>query len=77
METIRKVVSVGGDRLLEVRLPDTVPPGLVELIVIVQPLSQLTEVLEQSDESLDLFGFLPRRIDPLEFQQALRAEWDD
>ena len=36
-----------------------------------------TEVSQEEEESLDLFGFLPKRIDPLEFQQALRAEWDD
>ncbi|MBO1347201.1 MAG: hypothetical protein EBE86_007295 [Hormoscilla sp. GUM202] len=77
METIRKVVSIGCDRQLEIRLPDAVEPGLVEVIVVVQPLSPLTEVPEEPDEPLDLFGFLPKRVDPLEFQKALRAEWDD
>ncbi|MBC6422158.1 MAG: hypothetical protein GDA38_11885 [Hormoscilla sp. SP12CHS1] len=38
METIRKVVSIGCDRQLEIRLPDAVEPGLVEVIVVVQPL---------------------------------------
>ncbi len=77
METIRKVVSVGSDRQLEIRLPDTVEPGLVEVVVVLQSLPPLTEVLPEEDETLDLFGFLQKRIDPLEFQQALRAEWDD
>ena len=77
METIRKVVSVGSDRQLEIRLPDTVEPGLVEVVVVLQSLPPRTEVSPEEDEALDLFGFLPKRIDPLEFQQALRAEWDD
>ena len=77
METIRKVVSVGSDRQLEIRLPDTVKPGLLEVVVVVQSLPSLAEVSPEEDEVLDLFGFLPKRIDPLEFQQGLRAEWDD
>ncbi|MDY6804576.1 MAG: hypothetical protein SXA11_12315 [Cyanobacteriota bacterium] len=77
METIRKVVSVGSDRQLEIRLPDTVKPGLLEVVVVVQSLPSRRSVSPEEDEVLDLFGFLPKRIDPLEFQQALRAEWDD
>ncbi len=77
METIRKVVSVGSDRQLKVPLPDTVEPGLLEVVVVVQSLPPLRSVSPEEDEALDLFGFLPKRIDPLEFQQALRAEWDD
>ncbi|MGD1701517.1 hypothetical protein [Dapis sp. BLCC M229] len=75
METIRKVVYVGSDRQLEISLPDTVEPGLVEVVVVVQSLPPPTEVSREGEEALDLFGFLPKRIDPLEFQQALRAEW--
>ncbi|MBC6424266.1 MAG: hypothetical protein GDA38_24330 [Hormoscilla sp. SP12CHS1] len=55
-----KVLSV--DRQLEIRLPDAVEPGLVEVIVVVQPLSPLTEVPEEPDEPLDLFGFLQKRV---------------
>ncbi|NEQ37304.1 MAG: hypothetical protein F6K40_13920 [Okeania sp. SIO3I5] len=77
METIRKVVYVGSDRQLEISLPDTVEPGLVEVVLVVQSLPRVTEVSQEGEETLDLFGFLPKRVDPLEFQQALRAEWDE
>lgn len=77
METIRKVVYVGSDRQLEISLPDTVEPGLVEVVLVVQSLQPVTKISQQGEETLDLFGFLPKRIDPLEFQQALRAEWND
>lgn len=32
---------------------------------------------ENHELSLDGFGFLPQRVDPLVFQQQLRQEWDD
>jgi len=37
------------DLQLEIRLPDTVEPGLVEVVVVVQPLSQLTEVSDTEE----------------------------
>ncbi|MGD1809330.1 hypothetical protein ACP6PL_28385 [Dapis sp. BLCC M126] len=45
--------------------------------MVVQSLPLVREVSQEEEEALDLFGFLPKRIDPLEFQQVLRAEWDD
>ncbi|NEP90961.1 MAG: hypothetical protein F6K18_31415 [Okeania sp. SIO2C2] len=45
--------------------------------MVVQSLPPPTEVSLEGEEALDLFGFLPKRIYPLEFQQALRAEWGD
>ena len=45
-------------------------------MVVVQSLPPVTEV-SQEEKALDLFGLLPKRIDPLEFQQALRAEWGE
>ncbi|NJL20994.1 MAG: hypothetical protein HC895_09500 [Leptolyngbyaceae cyanobacterium SM1_3_5] len=70
METIRQIVQVSGDRKIELTLPDAVQPGLVEIVVVLQPLPQ--PALPQIP---NLFGFLPARIDPLQFQQALRDEW--
>ncbi|NEO56943.1 MAG: hypothetical protein F6K54_30045 [Okeania sp. SIO3B5] len=77
METIRKVVYVGSDRKLEISLPDTVEPCLVEVVVVVQSLPPVTKISQEGEETLDFFGFLPKRIDTLEFQQGLRAEWHD
>lgn len=73
METIRQIVNVDDDRKIELTLPDTVQPGLIEIVVILQPLQQPQPALPQIP---NLFGFLPARIDPLQFQQALRDEWN-
>lgn len=73
METIRQIVNVNDDRKIELTLPDTVQPGLIEIVVVLQPLQQTQPALPQIP---NLFGFLPTRIDPLQFQQALRDEWN-
>jgi len=72
METIRQIVQVNGDRKVEITLPEGVPPGLVEIVVVLQPLQSVPT----PTPSPNLFGFLPSRIDPLQFQQALRNEWN-
>lgn len=74
METIRQVIEVKGDRKVEITLPDTIQPGLVEMVVVVQSMSQTD--LEAIPPSINLFGFLPQRIDPLQFQRQLRDEWN-
>jgi hypothetical protein len=73
METIRQIVHVNRDRKIELTLPDAVQPGLVEVVVVVQPLQQS---LPDSEQIPNLFGFLPIRVDPLQFQQNLRNEWN-
>ncbi len=72
METIRQIVRVNGDRKIEITLPETTPPGLVEIVVVLQPLQQPPTPTPLPN----LFGFLPYRIDPLQFQQSLRNEWN-
>ena len=73
METIRQVIEVKGDRKVEIILPDTIQPGLVAMVVVVQSMPQ-TDV--ETPPSSNLFGFLPRRIDPLQLQRQLRDEWN-
>ncbi|PSB24536.1 hypothetical protein [Stenomitos frigidus] len=73
METIRQVIEVKGDRKVEITLPDIIQPGLVEMVVVVQSMPQ-TDF--ETVPSSNLFGFLPRRIDPLQFQRQLRDEWN-
>jgi hypothetical protein len=72
METIRQIVLVNRDRKIELTLPEGVQPGLVEIVVVLQPLEQSKSTLT---EIPNLFGFLESRIDPLQFQRALRDEW--
>lgn len=71
METIRQVVTVPSDRKIELTLPETVEPGLVEIVIVLQPLPN-----SQSLPRKSLFGFLPKRIDPMEFQGQMRDEWN-
>jgi len=72
METIPQVIEVKGDRKVEITLPNTIQPGLVEMVVVVQPMPRTQ--LEAAPPSSNLFGFLPQRIDPLQFQRQLRDE---
>ncbi|MBW4580904.1 MAG: hypothetical protein KME42_15160 [Tildeniella nuda ZEHNDER 1965/U140] len=72
METMRQIVQVNSDRKVELTLPDAVEPGLVEIVVVLQPLQPSQTPAAQS---INLFGFLPTRIDPLQFQRELRDEW--
>ena len=79
METIRQVVQVGKSRQIQITLPESVEPGLVEVVIVVQPLSNQTKLTDdraQENQIVELFGFLPRRVEPLQFQQKLRKEWD-
>ena len=72
METMRQIVQVKSDRKVELTLPETTQPGLVEIVVVLQPLQPSQTAAAQS---ADLFGFLPTRIDALQFQRELRDEW--
>jgi hypothetical protein len=72
METMRQIVQVNSDRKVELTLPEAVEPGLVEIVVVLQPLQRSQTPATQS---ASLFGFLPTRIDPLQFQHELRDEW--
>ena len=74
METIHQVVEIKGDRKVQITLPNTVESGLVEMVIVVQPMSQTQP--EIAPQSTRLFGFLPQRVDPLQFQQQLRDEWN-
>lgn len=85
METIRQIVQVNSDRKIEITLPATVTPGLIEVVIVLQPIplansskdSSLETLDEYSSQPLDLFGFLQRQVDPLLFQEQLRNEWSE
>ncbi len=75
METIRQIVTVTAERTIEVTLPDSVKPGLVEMVSVLQSLPNTSPDL-QAIARPSLFGFLPKRIDPLEFERQTRNEWN-
>ena len=74
METIRQTIEVTQDRKVEITLPDSINPGMVEVVVVLQPLSETGPV--EKKKLPDLFGFLPKRVDPVTFQRTLRDEWN-
>ncbi len=79
METIRQVVQVGKNRQIQITLPETVEPGLVEMVIVVQSVSNRSGASRSNsgeNKPVNLFGFLARRVDPLEFQKEMRKEWD-
>ncbi|HAA28211.1 MAG TPA: hypothetical protein DCE56_11710 [Cyanobacteria bacterium UBA8553] len=79
MKTIRQVIQVGKSRQIQITLPESVEPGLVEVVIVVQPVlnqTKSTSGCSQENQIVELFGFLPPRIEPLQFQQELRKEWD-
>jgi hypothetical protein len=75
METIRQIITVTAERKIEVTLPDSVKPGLVEMVIVLQPLPATYQATQASTRQ-NLFGFLPKRIDPLEFERQIRNEWN-
>ena len=77
METIRQTVEVKSDRKLEMNLPDNLNPGLFEVLIVLQPITTANTQTKDSTEKPNLFGFLPQRVDPLEFQEQMRNEWND
>lgn len=74
METIRQIITVTTERKIEVTLPDSVKPGLVEMLIVLQSLPDASHSTQASTRQ-NLFGFLPKRIDPLEFERQIWNEW--
>ena len=74
MEIIRQIITVPAERKIEVTLPDSVKPGLVEMVIVLQPLPATSQATQVSTHQ-NLFGFLPKRIDPLEFERQIWNEW--
>lgn len=75
METFCQVVTVSSDRKIEMTLPDAIPPGQVEIVVVVQSISE-PATSASSPAVNNLFGFLPKRVDPRQFERQMRDEWN-
>jgi hypothetical protein len=62
MKTIRQVVQVGKNRQIQITLPESIEPGLVEVVIVVQPIldqTKSTSDCSQENQTVELFGFLP------------------
>jgi hypothetical protein len=75
METFRQIVTVSSNRKIEMTLPDAIPPGQVEIVVVVQPINEPAPSAS-APAADNLFGFLPKRVDPLQFERQMRDEWN-
>ncbi|MDF5727567.1 MAG: hypothetical protein PUP92_05890 [Rhizonema sp. PD38] len=79
METIRQVIQVGKSRQIQLTLPESIEPGLIEMVIVLQPVANQTpETVASCEENqINLFGFLPQRVDSLLFQKQIRKEWGE
>ena len=75
MGTFRRVVTVSSDRIIEVTLPKTIPLGQAEIVMVVQSIGD-TSAHTSLSAPANLFGFLPKRLDPLLFERQIRDDWN-
>ena len=79
MVTITRKLEIPEDRTLVIKLPDTVPPGPHEVVVIVS--EDTTDGIysdSNAEELVRLAGTIQcfSGIDGLEYQRRIRAEWE-
>ncbi len=80
MNTIHQIVTVSPDRrlLLDVVLPDSMPVGQADLLLVLSPKAEKLPLAARS--VLHLAGRLKnsktfRNADPVRLQKAMRDEW--
>lgn len=80
MNTIQQTVTISADRRLQldVALPDCIPVGQADLLLVLSPKQKSQAKTAQS--VLHLAGRLKnsatfREIDPVQLQKAMRDEW--
>ncbi|MGH8510665.1 MAG: hypothetical protein ACREU9_09610 [Gammaproteobacteria bacterium] len=79
MVTITRKLEIPEDRTLVIKLPDTVPPGAHEVVVIVG--EETTEGISSDSNAEELMRFAGTiqsfsGIDGLEYQRHIRVEWE-
>ena len=79
MVTITRKLEILEDRTLVIKLPDTVPPGPYEVVVIVrEETTDRTPSDSNAEELMRFAGTIQSfsGIDGLEYQRHIRAEWE-
>jgi len=79
MVTITRKLEIPEDRTVVIKLPDTVPPGPHEVVVIVGEAT--TDGISSDSNAEELMRFAGTiqsfsGIDGLEYQRHIRAEWE-
>ena len=74
MLTLNVAYEVLPDRLVTIKLPETIRPGYHELIIVLQENNTETnaEMLMQFAGSVTAF----HKVNAIQYQQAARAEWN-
>ncbi|MDQ3774209.1 MAG: hypothetical protein M3461_07520 [Pseudomonadota bacterium] len=80
MVTITRKLEILEDRTLVIKLPDTLPPGPYEVVVIVreETTTDRTSSDSNAEELMRFAGTIQSfsGIDGLEYQRHIRAEWE-
>ena len=73
METQTLIGKIDADGYLRLNVPTHLPPGEVELVLVINPAS--TTATSQNYNFSDLAGTLQWQGDAIAMQRALRDEW--
>ena len=79
MENIKKRVVISPDRILhlDVELPESLPLGLAEVVLLVSPASSVEDSVEAINSLAGSLSDSPRFSgDPVAIQRKLRDEWN-
>lgn len=78
MNTIQQTVTIPADRRLQLDLPDSIPVGQADMVLVLSP-KQKNEV-KTARSVLHMAGSLKNSkafqgVDPVQLQKAMRDEW--
>ena len=78
MNTIQQTVTIPADRRLQLDLPDNIPVGLADMVLVISPKRE--KEVKTARAVLHLAGSLKnsetfRGVDPVALQKAMRDEW--
>ena len=79
MITLNVDCEVSPDRTVTFKLPESVKPGLHELIIVLEEnVSAQRQIISNAQALMQLAGTVTafKRVDGLEYQRALRSEWN-
>jgi hypothetical protein len=81
MNTFQQTVTIPENRRLQLDLPlpDSIPAGQAELLVVLSPIPPTTEPSKKAKSILPFIGCLANSTtfagDPVDLQKAMRDEW--
>lgn len=78
MQTIQAEVKISDNRRLEIDLPEDIPVGTYQIVLVLNPQPQKTgdttiQNLNDAAGKLKIFS----QLNPVQWQQQIRDEWDE